>query len=154
MKKLLLLLLILLAGFSFTMAQTDGDDDKNEKISAMKIAFITDKLSLSSKEAEGFWPVFNRFEQEMKSLRKKERELARQFKAKAQPTEAEADRYIQDQTQLKQQEVDLLKKYIPEFKKVLPAPKVARLLSLEQEFKVQLLRELKQRHGRGNAPQR
>ena len=76
-------------------------------------------------------------------MRRKQRELTKAFKLKAKPTEHEADKYINEQLVLKQTEIDAVKKYIPEFKKVLPISKVAKLLSIEQEFKVQLLKKIK-----------
>lgn len=146
MKKILIFLLISLSLGAMAQTNDDADEGKNEKIASLKIAFITERLNLSSKEAELFWPVFNRFEQEMKAVRKKEKQAVRIFKDKTTVTEAEADKFIAEQVQFKQQEIDVLKRYLPEFKKVLPASKVARLLSLEQEFKLQLLRTIKQRN--------
>ncbi len=149
MKKLLLILFIAL-GLAATAQQTDDNDEpKHEKIEALKIGFITEKLALTSKEAEVFWPVYNKFEQEVKTVRKKQRELTKAFKLKSKPTYQEADKYITEQMALKQNEIDVVKKYMPEFKKVLPATKVAILLSLEQEFKVELLRKMKDRRQQG-----
>ncbi|MES2689527.1 MAG: hypothetical protein V4658_03945 [Bacteroidota bacterium] len=142
--------LILLLGFGINaLAQATDEpvDGEKQKMEALKIAFITEKLNLTSKEAEVFWPVFNRYDKEVKTIRKKERESARAYSQKTNSTEQEADKFLTEQLALKQQEVDLLKKFIPEFKKVLPLPKVARLLSLEQEFKMQLLHKLKDRRG-------
>lgn len=149
MKKLLFILLIAF-GVAATAQQTDDNDEtKHEKIEALKIGFITEKLALTSKEAEAFWPVYNKFEQEVKTVRKKQRELTKAFKLKSKPTDQEADKYITEQMALKQGEIDVVKKYLPEFKKVLPATKVAILLSLEQEFKMELLRKMKDRRQQG-----
>mgnify|MGYP000698456460 CR=1 FL=1 len=41
-----------------------------DKIKTLKIAFITEKLDLSEKEAQQFWPVYNTFEEENYKLRK------------------------------------------------------------------------------------
>ena len=143
MKKILLIL-FLSTGLSLLAQQTDDNEEtKHEQIEALKIAFITEKLALTSKEAELFWPIYNKFEQEIKIVRRKQRELTKAFKLKAKPTEQEADKYINEQLLLKQIEIDALKKYIPEFKKVLPTAKVAKLLSIEQEFKIQLLKKIK-----------
>jgi hypothetical protein len=143
MKKILLILFLSL-GLGLLAQQTDDHDEtKYEKIEALKIGFITEKLALTSKEAELFWPIYNKFEQDIKTLRRKQRELTKAFKLKAKPTEQEADKYINEQLVLKQTEIDVVKKYIPEFKKVLPTAKVAKLLSIEQEFKVQLLKKIK-----------
>lgn len=147
MKKLIFIFLMLAGIMSYAQQADDDDNVKNEKIEAMKIAFITERLALTPKEAEVFWPVFNRFEKEMKAIRNKQRENAKAFKIKTNITDQEADRFIAEQMQYKQQEIDILKKYLPEFKKVLPATKVAKLLSLEQEFKIQLLQKIKERKG-------
>jgi hypothetical protein len=143
MKKILLIL-FLSTGLSLLAQQTDDNEEtKNEKIEVLKIGFITEKLALTSKEAELFWPIYNKFEQEIKIVRRKQRELTKAFKLKAKPTEQEADKYINEQLLLKQIEIDAIKKYIPEFKKILPTVKVAKLLSIEQEFKIQLLKNIK-----------
>lgn len=142
MKKILIIT-FLLSGIN-VFAQ-DDELPKNEKVEAMKVAFITEKLNLSSKEAEVFWPVYREFENEIKLVRKQMRDAAKQYKQKTNATEKEADAYVQEQLTLKQKELDVIKKYIAQFKKVLPAQKVARLLSLEQEFKALLLKKLKDR---------
>lgn len=143
MKKILLIL-FLSTGLSLLAQQTDDNEEtKHEKIEVLKIGFITEKLALTSKEAELFWPIYNKFEQDIKTVRRKQRELTKAFKLKAKPTELEADKYINEQLLLKQIEIDAIKKYIPEFKKVLPTTKVAKLLSIEQEFKIQLLKKIK-----------
>lgn len=143
MKKILLIL-FLSTGLSLLAQQTDDNEEtKHEKIEVLKIGFITEKLALTSKEAELFWPIYNKFEQDIKTVRRKQRELTKAFKLKAKATEQEADKYINEQLLLKQIEIDAIKKYIPEFKKVLPTVKVAKLLSIEQEFKIQLLKKIK-----------
>jgi hypothetical protein len=143
MKKTLLIF-FLSTGLGLLAQQTDeSEESKHEKIEALKIGFITEKLSLTSKEAELFWPIYNKFEQDIKTVRRKQRELTKAFKLKVKPNEQEADKYINEQLVLKQTEIDVVKKYIPEFKKVLPTTKVAKLLSIEQEFKIQLLKKIK-----------
>ncbi len=143
------LLVALLSVSTIFAQQTDEDDDgKADKVEALKVGFITEKLNLSSTEAKSFWPVYNEFEEQMKQLRAKERENVRLLKAKSSLTDADADKFLNEQLSLKQQQLDLNKKYVAEFKKVLPAKKVARLLMLEQEFKQQLLNRLKERKGK------
>ena len=70
------------------------------------------------------------------------------FKAKSAPSEQDANKFITEQLALKQAELDLTKRYMNEFKKVLADQKVALLLTLEQEFKQQLLQRLKERRER------
>lgn len=125
--------------------QEDADETRNERIESLKIAFITEKLALTTKEAESFWPVYNKFEAEIRAIRKKQRTLTKSFQQKTNVNEQESEQYLAEQLLLKQQEVDALKKYIPLFKKVIPTAKVAKLMGLEQEFKLKLLQQLKER---------
>lgn len=147
--KLLLLLTMLGASIAPVMAQDDEHEETgNDRVESLKIAFITEKLNLTSSEAKNFWPVYNEFESQIKRLRAKEKENIASLKAKTAVSDQDADKFMVDQLQLKQQQLDLTKRYIGEFKKVLPAKKVARLLMLEQEFKQQLLKRLKDRRGK------
>ncbi|MBP9688688.1 MAG: hypothetical protein KBE91_03690 [Bacteroidia bacterium] len=145
MKKLLFIILLSLNLSAFAQHDMEENEGKNEKIEALKIGFITEKLELSTKEAELFWPIYNKFNAEVRSIRKSQRTIAKKFKSIAKPTELESDKFISEQLQLKQAELDVAKKYIPEFKKVISATKVAKLLNIEHEFKVELLKKIKER---------
>ena len=146
MKKTISLFILLVLSFG-TWAQ-DEPDDKTDRIQSIKVGFITEKLDLSSKEAAVFWPVFNEFDSQIRQIRQKQKENARIFLAKQSPTDQESTQFISDQLTNRQAEVDLVKKYSSEFRKVLPTRKVARLLTLEQEFKQQLLSKMQQRRER------
>ena len=56
-----LILILLLASFSL-VAQGKKMMEKKEEIDALKVAFITNNLALTTSEAEKFWPVYNAFE--------------------------------------------------------------------------------------------
>lgn len=118
--------------------------NQKEKIETYKIGFITQRLDLTSKEAEAFWPVFNKYEKEIGAIRKTLRELNKNYSNKTTVTEQEANEFILENLRLKQLENETLKKYVLEFKKVIPTSKVAKLMSIEQEFKMKLLHQLKE----------
>src|ERR1700754_640301 len=128
MKKLLMICGMMLSLVMAVHAQEESEEKKSERIDALKIAFITEKLDLTSKEASGFWPVYNEYSAELKKIKKKSHDAIKLYKAKTSPTDQESDKFLTDQLTCKQQETDLLKKYVPEFKKVLPTAKVAKLL--------------------------
>jgi hypothetical protein len=60
---------------------------------------------------------------------------------------AEAEKTLNDMLAFKSSEVEVIKKYTAEFKKVLPPQKVVKLFVAEQQFKRELLKQLKM--GRG-----
>jgi Spy/CpxP family protein refolding chaperone len=43
---------------------------KKEQIKALKVAFITNELALTSEEATKFWPLFNAFEEKQQEIKK------------------------------------------------------------------------------------
>lgn len=142
-KQLMIICLWAIGCVGIVSAQKAGGPNR-EKIEAMKVGFITQKLDLTSEEAQKFWPVYNRFAEEMEKSRKDFRgKMMEEVKDVDLMTEAEANKALIDMIAYKTSEVELLKKYNQEFKKVLPTKKVVKLFVAEQEFKRELLRKLK-----------
>ncbi len=139
-----LVTLLLLISLSY---QLKAQEEKVDKIESYKIAFITEKLNLTPKEAQVFWPVYNEYSDKLVALRKKERERVKAYNSIPNPTDAESEKFIKDYLACKQQFTDLTAKYVAEFRKVLPAAKAAKLVTLEHEFKMQLLHKYKEKKG-------
>jgi hypothetical protein len=57
-------------------------------------------------------------------------------------SDAEIEKTVDSEIAFRQAELDIIKKYHPQFKKVLPIRKVGRLYRAEEEFKRELLRKL------------
>jgi hypothetical protein len=120
-----------------------GDKPDREELEAQFIAYVTNELSLTPDESKAFWPVYNQFQEEMKTLRKERRESMKSAKEDGEITDDEAEKLIQKQFEFKQKELDLEKKYHTEFKKVLPVKKVAKLYRTEEQFKRKLLDKMR-----------
>ena len=45
-------------------------DKIRERIKAQRVAFITDRLSLTPDEAQKFWPIYNQFTDEFEGVKK------------------------------------------------------------------------------------
>lgn len=118
--------------------------DKNEAIAAMKVSFITRKLNLTPKEAQAFWPVYNQYEEELETLRKNHRKMLNDAKDDfSELSDADIEKMVDEQVRFKQNEIDVLKKYHPQFKKALPVKKVVLLYRAEEEFKRHLIKQIK-----------
>jgi len=124
MKKFILILLFFTGTFLGAKAQED-EARKAEKIQALKIAFITQKLELTSDEAQKFWPVYSQYENDMKQLLLDKKN---------------ADVIDSDEGLL-----NIRKKYRPEFIKVIGQPRMNKLFNAEKEFRGVLLRHLQNR---------
>lgn len=131
--------------------QTGGHDHTQgrERIHAVKVAYITDKLHLSSDQAAKFWPVYNMYEQERHQIRDGFFQKYKSSNNNQDIDKREAFRYIEDDLDYQEQIIQLKRKYNDRFLKVLSAQQVADLYRAEREFKEMLLQQLKERHGGG-----
>ena len=66
------ILSLLLVFISMNAMAQDGSfiRKKKEQIKALKVAFITDELSLTPDEATKFWPLLNAFEDKQQEIKK------------------------------------------------------------------------------------
>jgi hypothetical protein len=127
MKRFILIIALFFGSFSVANAQ-DGRGERMEKIQALKIAFITQKLELTTDEAQKFWPVYNRYEAEL-------RQVITNNKIGGNAIDNE------------EKVLNVKKKYNGEFAKVIGPIKTNTLFNSEREFRGVLMRQLKERHG-------
>ncbi len=145
MKMKITLLLFVLIGFAGMVSAQRGGGARKDKIEAMKIGFLTQRLNLTPEEAQKFWPVYNRFNDEMERVRKGNRaKLMEEAGEMDNMSDVEAEKALNEMIANKAAELEIIKKYTAEFKKVLPAQKVVKLFVAEQAFKRELLKKLKE----------
>ena len=146
MKNNLLLLLTLVPVMAFAQKPQKPDKPARERVESMKIGFLTSQLELTPEEAQAFWPVYNKYSEELETLRKNRREsMAEARKGIDELTDKELEKMVDSELAFRQAELDILKKYHPQFKQVLPLKKVAKLYRAEEEFKRKLLEMLQER---------
>lgn len=132
-----------------------GMEDKKEQVESMKVAYITQKLDLSPEEAQVFWPVYNQYRNELDKIREARRkEIKSAGDDFSGMSDAELEKFVDGEMAFRQSELDVLKKYHNQFKKVLPIRKVAKLYRAEEDFKRELLRRLGERREGGSPPHR
>ena len=123
---------------------------KKEKIDAMRVGFITEKLDLNAEEAQKFWPVYNAYHKELDTHHEAQMKAHHKHDKKdfEKMSDAELDKAIMNHFDREQKKLDLRKAYHDKFKAVLPTQKVAKLYHAEREFKRNLLRKMKSRDAR------
>jgi hypothetical protein len=121
-----------------------------EKIQAMKVGYITEKIDLTPKEAQEFWPTYNEFDAKMDETRKTMRKMHKKGEAIDDMTDDDVEKMISDIDNMRQKELDLHNEYHLKFKAILPIKKVAKLYKAEQGFKRELLKKLKVKKGGPN----
>jgi Spy/CpxP family protein refolding chaperone len=123
-------------------------EEKKERIEAMKIGFLTEQLNLTPDEAKVFWPVYDQYQGELEKLRKERRKnMMNAHERLEEMSDAEIEKAVDGEIVFRQAELDIIKKYHPQFKKVLPIRKVGRLYRAEEEFKRELLNKLQDGKG-------
>jgi hypothetical protein len=129
---------LILIGSGSAFSQKEDFEEKSEKVKAAKVAFITNRLNLTSAQAEKFWPVFNEFETEKRKIRKQ----LRGFKNDKLKEDASEEQYkveLNKMFALRQEELNLEKSYSEKFLKVISARQLVDLFKSESEFTRMLL---------------
>ena len=132
--KYIIVLIVALLATQASYAQKGNHD----KVEALKVSFITDKLKLSTQEAQSFWPLYNEYNDKIKFARKNFRQQynnINDFK-----TDKEAETYLAAELNLKQKEYEVYRDYYEKFKKILPVKKVAAVKRAEEDFKKELIK--------------
>lgn len=139
--------------FLLTIQFGFGQDNntRRERIKALKIAFISQKLSLSSDEAEKFWPIYNKYDEKIMVLKEAQMKLRLQ---KRNGSDDEAVKKIEEAEEKETEIITLKKKMRAELIPVISAEKVLKLEQLEQEFHRKLLEKLQDRRGNRPPPRR
>lgn len=144
------LLLLFLSLGSGLFAQPKPDRGQFEVIREAREAFISERLLLSPAEAKAFFPIFWKYEEEMRSKRKEVVGRRQQYldtSAGSTLSEEEALKMLMAKRRHRQEVLKLQLEAEDEFLKVLPAVKVARLEDVEKAFREQLWEKTRQRRG-------
>jgi hypothetical protein len=154
------ILLLILSCTFLTQAQPDDDlqgpgPGKGpgrqrilEKMEAMRVAFLTNRLDLTTDESTRFWPLYNEYSRKRRELRIDQFDEKRALKRDQNLSEEDSKRALENQMQLQEQELTLKKNYYEKFKAILPAQKLAKLEPAEMEFNREVIRKLKERRER------
>ncbi|MDX1907747.1 MAG: hypothetical protein SF053_11985 [Bacteroidia bacterium] len=138
----------LMAGLVLSVRAQPGmtNPQAQDKLGAYKVAFFTNRLALTSREAEVFWPVYNAYDSEMEALRQEVKTKQQSVRsAVMSQNDKEVEKLADDFVALRRREYEITEKYHQEFKRVLPIRKVVMLYQVEQEYKRALLEEIRQR---------
>ena len=122
------LVIFLFLGFPFWGFSQQEDDiniNDRKKIQAMEVAYITKELNLSPEEAQKFWPVFNKYRDDVKGVI--------------------TNKSVSDQLEKQQQVLDLRKKYRTEFSRILAQDRANKVFSSEDQFRQMVKREYQKR---------
>ncbi len=137
--------------FLLITAGVYSQENKYEKIKALKRAYITEQLALTSTEAEKFWPVYNNYDEKLHKLRHRKRErIYQQIHLGAENlSDEEANKLIEESLSIETDQLEIQKQMIGALRKVISPKKIIGLRKAEDDFKRELLDRY--RHGKDNS---
>lgn len=144
MKNVLFVVLFLFTSFMMT-AQDRGQH--REKIKALKTAYITEGMNLTSKEAQQFWPVYNEYDEKRKNLYRRERAEVENIECLS---EDAANSKLTDYVEIEREDYLLKKKYYSDLKKIFSARRIMQLKKVEDDFNQKMMREYRARQASNN----
>ena len=139
--KIILTLALILTTLNIA-AQRPG----RERIKTLKVAYITEQLSLDSKEAQQFWPVYNAHEEKMETLRRQRRsKFGERLADLSALSDAEAEDMLSKYVDLQMEKQRLESEYLKDLRGVISAKKIILLFKAEENFKKRLLQQVRRR---------
>ena len=152
MKDYISILAFLILATGVTAQESEGKQDGEERkqkserrdsrMEAKKIGYITEQLDLSTEEAQKFWPIYNEFQDKIKSLKEETREKGRSDKDF---TDAEAQTFLNTIFEREQKELDLKKNYFKKMEAAISKAKIAKLYTIENKFRDKVYRSIKRK---------
>ncbi|MEK8179524.1 sensor of ECF-type sigma factor [Flavobacterium buctense] len=140
------ILLVIVMLFSINSFAQGGRllKEKKEQIKAMKVAYITNELSLTSDEAAKFWPLYNAFEEKQHEIRKQklkgymDRIDEESFDNLS---EKEAATILAQMESTEEELHQARKKFVASLKGVISSVKILKLKKAEEGFNRKLLQQ-------------
>jgi len=149
MKKQFLFLFLLTFGLFSTIHAQRQHRISHEKFKALKTAFITDELDLTVKEAEKFWPIYNKYHIAHKKINHL---LERDIKKRVDDlggidniSDKDAVKILEKIIALKKEKASISERLFPDLKKVISAKKIIRLAKAERDFRHKIFKEYRRR---------
>jgi hypothetical protein len=130
-------------GMSFLHAQGPVRD----RIKTLKVAFITERVGLTSQEAQQFWPIYNEHEDAMENIRRKE--VQARLSAAQGLSDSESAALLDNFIALETEKHNADQLFISKVREVISPKKVLLLLKAEDDFKKRLLQQYRRKQGGG-----
>lgn len=142
MKKLLPILLLLLS------LNVVAQKNNRERIKALKVSFITERLDFSEKEAQQFWPVYNDYEQKMSQIRHHEiKSIRKAIKENIETmSDDQAKEFIDRLNKAENDSHKLRMAFSNKLSSIISPKKIIQLKLAEDDFKRKMFEEYKKRN--------
>lgn len=136
MKRSLVLIIIVFAFLMHPETSLAQQKGGSEEVKAVKVSLITDFMKLTPGQAAQFWPLYDKYNNEMRNVRKGRHNLTNE-KGKT------AEEIIDERQQLDERELSIKARYKDEFLKVVSAHQLNQMYLGEAKFVQYLMDRMK-----------
>ncbi|WP_299116620.1 sensor of ECF-type sigma factor [uncultured Winogradskyella sp.] len=147
MKRLIPILLLFFSISSFAQ----GGEKMKERIKTQKVAFLTEKLSLTTEEAQQFWPIYNAFETKVDKIKSDVLRPIKQEMRGGNVSDKRADELLEQLIKTENDMHQAKLQLVEDLKKVISSKKIMLLKAAEDQFNRKLLerlRDMREKHRR------
>jgi len=145
-KGVIVLMGLLMVWPFFASAQDNSTDNMQiliEKIRADKKLLVAENMQLTEAEAKGFWPLYNKYQDELFLLRSRTLKLIKDYeKSYEKMTNETAKKLLDEYMTIEGLGLTLRQTYLPKFRNVLPDTKVVRYYQIENKINAALIYDL------------
>jgi len=128
----------------FLMFNSIVQAQEKTDVDAYKIAFFTQQLDLTSKQAEKFWPIYNKHNKKYQDLKENAWEpIKKGLKNIDNLSDGEAEQLLINYRQYRRTRLEYREDYINELLTVISSKKVMQLKKAEYDFNKELLKQIK-----------
>ncbi|MBZ4676825.1 MAG: hypothetical protein JG782_1445 [Anaerophaga sp.] len=143
-KNIILVMVFTLAQVFFISGNAQEEESRLERLKSQKVAFLTERIGLSTEDAQKFWPVYNEMSEKMDELWKEKKEnIKKLYHSDESLSEAGKEAAIDEYINYELKKANLEKEYHEKFKKILTIDQVIKLYGAEHEFKKKMLHMIK-----------
>ena len=128
---------------SLMVSASDNMQILIEKIRADKKLFIAQNMQLTDAEADAFWPIYEKYQDELFLLRARTKNLILVYAENFDHMNDEiAKKLLDEHSDIEESRQKLRNVYLPKFRKVLPDIKVVRYYQIENKINAVLMYEI------------
>ena len=126
------IILYILFIYNISYAQ---QNDKEDKMLSIKIAYITEKIELTSKQSEKFWPVYFELEDKLRAINKQKRNFDNL-------SDEQLKEALMQQFKDEKRKIEIKESYINKFLAIISIRQLYNLYKSEKSFKRELIKRM------------
>jgi len=142
MKKITLIFILFVSFFGLQAQEHKDREEHRERIKAMKVAFITQEMSMNPEVAQKFWPIYNKYECQKMDLHRREHEDLKNIESLS---EKEAEKMLMEYQEIENEEYQIKKALFSDLRKIITSKEIIKLHQLESDFNKKLLKEYREK---------